>query len=236
MKRRATEGMTLIEVVVVVVIVALAFSGLSFSLGALTRTNLKSGAVKLASAARFAHYRAVIQGTTVRIAFDLPGNTFSVEEARGQIALARADDERRKQGLEEGGTEIVAVDPWSAAKSRMDQALKPNLGTSPFGPLETPSGASSTKYTNIALGRRVQIVKLIVPHEPTPLEQGKGSVHFFPGGITEHAVIQLSDGGEGRFSVELHPLTGKAKIHAEAYEPDSLLGDPENPENSEVDL
>lgn len=236
MTRRSNEGMTLIEVVVVVVIVALAFSGLSFSLGAMTRTNLKAGAVRLAAAARFAHYRAVIQGSTVRIAFDLPGGTFSIEEARGQIALARADDERRKEGLEEDGAEVVAVDPWSAARSRLDQALKPNLGTSPFGPLETKSGAASTKYTNVSLGRRVQIVKLIVPHQPTPLEQGKGAVHFFPGGITEHAVIQLSDGGEGRFSVELHPLTGKAKIHPEAYEPEELLGDPENPEASEVEL
>jgi hypothetical protein len=49
-------------------------------------------------------------------------------------------------------------------------------------------------------------------------------------------VIQLSDGGEGRYSVELHPLTGKAKIHSEAYEPDYLLGDPENPDATEVDL
>jgi general secretion pathway protein H len=224
--------MTLIEVVVVVVIVALAFSGLSFSLGAMTRTNLKAGAVRIAAAARFAHYRAVINGTTVRIAFDLPGGTFSVEEARGQIALARADDERRQQGLEEGGADVAAVDPWSAAKSRVDQAIKPNLGTSPFGPLET----GGKKYQSIALGRRVQIVKLIVPHEPTPLEQGKGAVHFFPGGLGEHAVIQLSDGGEGRYSVELHPLTGKAKIHPEAYEPDELLGDPEHPEATEVEL
>lgn len=234
MSRRSNEGMTLIEVVVVVVIVALAFSGLSFSLGAMTRTNLKAGAVKLAAAARFAHYRAVIQGTTVRIAFDLPGGTFSVEEARGPIALARADDERRKEALERGEN-VAAVDPWSAARSRIDQALKPNLGTSPFGPLESPSGGQLTKYQNIALGRRVQIVKLIVPHEPTPLEQGKGAVHFFPGGMSEHAVIQLSDGGEGRYTVELHPLTGKAKIHPEAYEPEELLGDPENPEATEVE-
>jgi prepilin-type N-terminal cleavage/methylation domain-containing protein len=230
------EGMTLIEVVVVVVIVALAFSGLSFSLGALTRTNLKAGAMKLAAAARFAHYRAVIQGTTVRIAFDLPGNTFSIEEAHGAIALARADDERRQQS-EEDGKEVVAVDPWSAAKSRVDQALKPNLGSSPFGPLEgATAGSSSTRYTNVPLGRRVQIVKLIVPHEPTPREEGKGAVHFFPGGMTEHAVIQLSDGGEGRYSVEIHPLTGRAKIHPEAYEPEELLGDPNKPEASEVKL
>jgi prepilin-type N-terminal cleavage/methylation domain-containing protein len=234
--KRAQAGMTLIEVIVVVVIIALAFSGLSFSLGALTRTNLKAGAMKLAAAARFAHYRAVIQGTTVRIVFDLPGNTFSIEEAHGQIALARADDERRQKSAEDGN-EIVAVDPWSAAKSRVEQALKPNLGSSPFGPLEGKDGSSSSsRYTNVGLGRRVQIVKLIVPHEPKPRDEGKGAVHFFPGGVTEHAVIQLSDGGEGRYSVEIHPLTGRAKIHPEAYEPEQLLGDPDKPEASEVDL
>ena len=88
--------MTLIEVMVVIVIMALAASGLSFSLGALTKTNAEVGRGKLAAAARFAHYRAIINGTTVRIAFDMPGNTFSVEEANGQVTLARKDDERRK--------------------------------------------------------------------------------------------------------------------------------------------
>ena len=39
-----------------------------------------------------------------------------------------------------------------------------------------------TRYQNVSLGRRVQMVKLIVPHQPEPVEQGKGAVHFFPGG------------------------------------------------------
>ena len=72
-------------------------------------------------------------------------------------------------------------------------------------------------------------MKLIVPHEPEPLEQGKGAVHFFPGGMTEHAVIQLSDGADAIYSVEIHPLTGRAQIYPEAYEPKELLGDPEQP-------
>lgn len=227
--------MTLIEVIVVVVIIALAGAGLSFSLGALTRTNLKSGAMKIASAARFAYYRAVIQGTTVRLSFDVPGNTFSVEEAHGHVTLARADDERRTEG-EESDSAPVAADPWAAAQTRISEALKPSLGASPFGSLQSASGQTMTRYDKVELGRRVQIVKLIVAHEPGPLESGHGSVHFFPSGMTEHAVIQLSDGSDTVFSVELHPLTGRARVHAGAFEPEQLLDDPEadDDEGSEV--
>lgn len=237
-KRRGgrERGMTLIEVVVVILIMALAASGLSFSLGALTRTNLKSGANKLAAAARFAHYRAIINGRTVRIAFDIPSNTFSLEEAHGKVALARADDERRSESMDEAGNEIVAVDPWAAARNRIDEALKPSFGASPFSPLTSSSGATMSRYQNVSLGRRVQVVKLIVPHHSEPVEQGKAAVHFFAGGITEHAVIQLSDGADSVFSVEIHPLTGRARIHAEAYVPRQLLGDPDEPDVSEVDL
>jgi general secretion pathway protein H len=231
---RGREGMTLIEVVIVVVIMALAASGLSFSLGALMRTNLKSGASKLAAAARFAHYRAIIEGRTVRLSFDVPGNTFSVEEAHSKVALARANDERRRDSVDDSGNEVVAVDPWAAARNRIDQALRPTYGASPFGPVKSTSGKAMSRYQNVSLGRRVQIVKLIVPHQPAPVEHGKGAVHFFPGGITEHAVVQLSDGADAIFTVELHPLTARARIHPEAYEPRRLLGDPDNPDVSEV--
>jgi Tfp pilus assembly protein FimT len=228
--------MTLIEVVVVVVIIAITASGLSFSFNALARTNLKGGAGKLAAAARYAYNRAVIQGTTVRIGFAVPGNTFSIEEAHGKVTLARVEDERRKDSLEEGGSEVVAVDPWAAARNRIEQALKPTLGATPFGPITSSTGQAIARYTDVALGRRVQIVKLIVPHQPAPLEQGKGGVHFFPGGMTEHAVLQLSDGGDTVYSVEIHPLTGRARVYPKAYEPDQLLGNPEDPDVSEVDL
>lgn len=219
--------MTLLEVIIVIAIIALATSGLSFSLGALTKTNLKSGASKIAAAARFAYNRATIRGTTVRIAFDLPGSTFSVEEGHGRVTLARKDDARRKDTAEERGGEVDAVDPWAAARNRVEQAVHPTLGESPFKPIANDDGKVLARYQKVPLGRRVQIVKLIVPHAAAPLEQGKAAVHFFPGGVGEHAVIQLSDGGDSIYSVEIAPLTGRATIRAEAYQPKELLGDPD---------
>jgi len=219
--------MTLIELIVVVVILALAASGLSFSLGAVTKTQLKSAASKLVAAARFAFNRAIVQGTTVRIAFDIPGNTFSIDEAMDGVALARNDDERRKNTVDKTGSDVVAVDPWTAARNRIQDALHPTFGASPFHPLADKNGKALARYSKVQLGRRIHFLKLLVPHEPAPLLHGKGAVHFFATGMTEHAVIQLSDGGESVYSVEVRALTGRCRVYPEAYEPHQL--EPVNP-------
>jgi general secretion pathway protein H len=251
-KRRRQEGMTLLEIVIVTAILALAASGLTFSLGALSRTQLKAGAGKLSAAVRFAYSRAITRGTTVRIKFAIPGNTFSIEEAKSGVTLARQSEKEAIGAHGEDGQTLSAVDPWAAAAARLNTPDKPTMGSSPFAPIssagrasamadgdeESASGSSSSgknRFTNVVLGRGVQIVKLTVPHEPEPLTNGEGAIHFFPGGRTEHAVIQLGDGREGVYSLEVHPLTGRARIYPEAYEPRELQDNPEDDDVSEVD-
>jgi prepilin-type N-terminal cleavage/methylation domain-containing protein len=253
-KRRRQEGMTLLEIVIVTAILALAASGLSFSLGALSRTHLKSGTGKLASAVRFAYSRAITRGTTVRIKFSIPGNTFSIEEAKSGVTLARLSEKEAVGTRGEDGQTLSAVDPWAAAAARLNTPDKPTLGSSPFTPITSgsrasadpvadeggddesaSSGSKKNRYTNVSLGRGVQIVKLTVPHEPEPVTGGEGAIHFFPGGRTEHAVVQLGDGRSGVYSLEVHPLTGRARIYPEAYEPRELQDNPEDDDVSEVD-
>ncbi|HKP60505.1 MAG TPA: prepilin-type N-terminal cleavage/methylation domain-containing protein [Polyangiales bacterium] len=233
-RTRTQEGMTLIEIIMVTVILALAVSGVSFSLGALTRTNLKGAAGKLGAAIRYAYNRAITQGTTVRVHFNVPGSTFSIEEAHNGVMVTRARDKKDKKNVDSSGKLADAVDPWAAAQARISQPDKPTVGASPFSALTTSDGEVLKRYQNVALGRGVQIIRLIVAHEPEPVSSGEGAVHFFPGGRTERAVIQLGDGRGGVYSVELHPLTGRVKVHAEAYEPKELLQELEGEEVSEV--
>lgn len=222
-RKRSLEGMTLLEIIMVTVIVALAMSGVSFSIGALTRTNLKGGSGKLGAAMRYAYNRAITQGTIVRVHFAIPGGTFSVEEAHSGIVMTRAKDKNDKQDLDEKGKRVDSVDPWAAAQAKLNHPDKPTVGASPFSGLMTEDGEPMKRYQNVSVGRGVQIIKLLVPHEPEPVTKGEGSVHFFPGGHTEHAVVQLGDGRGGVYSVEVHPLTGRVKIYGEVYEPKELL-------------
>ena len=63
-------------------------------------------------------------------------------------------------------------------------------------------------------------LRVHTPHEPLPREEGKAYVYYFPGGVTEHSIIQLSDGEDRVYSVEIHPLNGRAVIHRFEYEPE----------------
>jgi general secretion pathway protein H len=250
-RKDRSRGFTLLEVLVVIVIIGISLSMVGVGAGTLMRSELKSSCNKIISAARYAYNRAVIHGTTVRVSFQLPGETFSMEEAHGQITLARPDDELRFESAEEEGGEHAAdVDPWAAAKSRLQDTFKVTLGASAFAPIGGGAASgegegedegagqgrgSGSRFANMQLGRGIRIVKLIVPHEPVPRESGTGAVYFFPNGQTEHAVIQMAQRDGRIYSVEIHPLTGRGRVHTEPYEPELLLGDPEDREHSEVD-
>lgn len=215
---RTRQGFTLIEMMIVVIVVAIAATGLSYGLGALERTQLRSACMRLTAGARYAYNRSIARGTTVRLVFDLQQDTMSFEEAHGRITLARATDPRREEIAEESdGGDVSAVDPWSAARARLADTLRPSFGASPFQPIE------GRRYEARRLGEGITIERLITPHEPEPRTEGRGSLYFFPGGQTEHAVVWLSDGGDRVFSVEIHPLTGRTRVRGHAWEPDELL-------------
>jgi len=214
--------MTLIEIMIVIVILALATGGITMALGALTRTKLRSGCVKLMAASRYAYNRAISQGNTVRIRLDVNEGTMALEEAHGLITLSRMDDPRREGANEEEGQDGAGVDPWAAAEARLQETFQPTFGASPFAPITGRGGETLTRYQTQPIGSNVRVLRMFLPHEPEPREDGMGSIYFFPGGQTEHAVVQLTDGSDTVYAVELHPLTGRAKLHDWAFEPEDV--------------
>jgi len=221
---RANGGFTLIEVILVVAIIAVVVTGATFGLGAVTRTRLRSSAFKVASAAQFAYSRSLTQGTTIRLRFDFEKNTMAVEETDTPVTLATEAQLEADAGQ--------AVDPWDLARARLEKPLSPVQPTSPFQPITNQRGKVLERYTAQPVGDAISILGLITPHETDKRTDGEGSVYFFPGGLTEHAVIQLSDSSETVYSVEIHPLTGNARIHNFAFEPLDGLDDEGEVEDS----
>lgn len=240
-RRVREEGLTLVEMMIVVALLALVAVGVSFGIGALHRTKLRSAAMDVVAAARFAYHRAVSRSSTVRLAFDLDAHTIAVEEARGHVTLdvsedAESDDEEDRS----------AADPWARAQARLDGSMSAQLGRSAFGPIEGSDGDPIEKYLphrlpvveggiveaaegdpSAALAEagepEVRLYRLVTPHEPEPRETGRGYVYFFPGGRTERAYIYLTDDdGTNVYTVEIHPLTGRAVVHRGEIEPMEL--------------
>ena len=214
---RLREGFTLIEVLVVIAIAAVVIGGATFGLGAVTRTRLRSSAFKVMSAARFAYSRALTQGTTTRLRFDFEQDTMAVEETDTPVTLATSEQVESTAG--------GAVDPWDLARSRLEKPYEPPRPTSPFQPIANSSGKVLKQYTAQPIGDGISLHALITPHEMDKRTEGEGSIYFFPGGLTEHAVVQLTDSSDTVYSIEVHPLTGNGRIHNFAYEPVDELDD-----------
>jgi general secretion pathway protein H len=227
----AQRGFSLIELLIVICIIALASTGVVMGIGALTRSKMRAAAMQIVAATRFAYGRSVAQGTTVRLVFDMESGSMKVDEARGTVTLSRSEDGQRASDDEDEDAEkdesASSIDPWEAARLRIEQPLEPSFGRSPFGPVEDAMGRALSMSKARPLGERIRVVKIITPHDPEPLESGVGAVYFFPGGNSEHAVIQLQNPEEEVFSVEVLPLTGRARVHPFAYEPESLTEDDE---------
>ncbi|MEM7448077.1 MAG: prepilin-type N-terminal cleavage/methylation domain-containing protein [Myxococcota bacterium] len=216
------HGVTLIEILVVILLLSLAVSGSALGLGALTRSSLRKSCFTVVAAARFAYARAVTQGKTIRIVLDFETQNISIEEAEGHVVLARSDDEIRQE-LDEDEEDLAAVDPWAVAEARLEEAFTPSFGASPFQPMRGPSGEVLKRYKPRAIGDHIRFARLITPHEIEPREYGKGSIYFFPQGRTERAIVQLSDRGGSIFSIEIHPLTGRGTVYPYAFEPEALI-------------
>ena len=208
---KTNGGFTLIEVILVVAIIAVVVTGATFGLGAVTRTRLRSASFRVMSAARYAYNRAITQGTTTRLHFDFEQNTMAVEESETPVTLATSDDLDGEAG--------DAVDPWALARARLEKPLDPPVPRSPFQPITNANGATLKRYTAQPVGDGISVQALITPHEIDKRTDGEGSVYFFPGGFAEQAVIQLSDSSDTIYSIEIHPLTGNARIHNFAFEP-----------------
>jgi len=212
------DGFTLIEVILVVAIIAIVVTGATFGLGALTRSRLRSASFKVMSAAQYAYNRSVTHGTTTRLLFDFEKHTMAVEETATPVTIASFEQLEADTG--------TAVDPWELAKQRVEEPLesKPQP-TSPFSPISTDSGKPIKRYQAQPLADGIEVHALLTPRDPDPRTEGEAGVYFFPGGMTEHTVVQLKDSNENIYSVEIHPLTGKGRLHPYAYEPIDELDD-----------
>src|SRR5882672_2501637 len=86
------SGMTLIEIMIVIILLAMVASGITYSFNALNRTYLRSACMHITAASRYAYNRAIARNTTVRLVFNLHDGTMAFEESEIPIALARIGD------------------------------------------------------------------------------------------------------------------------------------------------
>jgi general secretion pathway protein H len=160
----------------------------------------------LVSAVRLAQNRTNTTGKPVRLVLDLDKRRALLEEA-DSISFAR-----QKGGV--AGGALAADEAEKKARAETERLLE---GAKPqrtqFKPLKELSDPADPKQGR-ELGNGVQFLSVETDHDEEPVTEGRAYIYFWPGGITERAIIRLkrTDTSAEGLAVLIHALTGRAEI------------------------
>jgi general secretion pathway protein H len=211
----ARRGLTLIEIIVVLTIVAVVSGVAVAGSMQLPSARLRRSATMLASAVKVAYTRATATSRNLRLVMDLDRQRIWLEQSdipmlvqsSSKVATAGADAVTQvEQDAISEGDKIVKGPP--VAKPR----FKP-IETYGFGDVESGKGGKSLQH-----GIKFRSVQ--TPHDEAPRTSGRAYLYFWPGGRTELASIELrigdSEESSRTLTVAVAPLTGKVTVKAGA--------------------
>ncbi|MEM1029298.1 MAG: prepilin-type N-terminal cleavage/methylation domain-containing protein [Myxococcota bacterium] len=217
---RRRRGVTLIEVLVTIALVAVLMGGAAMGMGSLSSSRLRASSTRVASAFRVAYGHANSSGRVTRLVFTMNPDaenaadraTISIEDSPGVLYLqsgditggAEATTEFEKSALEEGQAIAAGERP-------------PRPAFSPVKNLNGFRGGSGTKMAVKSLEPGILFRQVEVMHDVEPVTEGRAYVYFFPGGQAEPASIQVMKNTDDLddddiLTIQVAPLTGKTTI------------------------
>jgi general secretion pathway protein H len=212
--KASQRGLTLIEVVIAVALIAILSGSLLFGRNMLVGSRVKSAATLIVSAVRYGLTRANSTGRPARLVIDFDKKQLTIEEASTSLMLR-----------EKGGDQTGGADPATAAETKARAEAEriidgPHASRAKFGKLAGVHGSIEELANGRALGDGVEIVTVRTEHDDEVVREGRAYIYFWPGGTTERAIVQLKKAGdkEAALTVVVSPLTGRAKIEKGAVD------------------
>jgi general secretion pathway protein H len=228
-RRRQRAGLTLVELLIVVALIAIMSAGVIFGSGMLTSSRQRAAATLVVSAVRMGITRANTTGKPVRMVFDLDNHRLLLEESTGVLL-------REKDKGAAGGAD-PATEAEQKARKDAERILEgPHAPRAHFSPVKQFGFDGDEAALGRELGKGIRYKMVQTEHDEEERKEGRAYLFFWPGGGTERAVIQLirTDDPQGEpLSVVVSPLTGRAKIQKgdvklEAPRNDEEFGELEN--------
>jgi general secretion pathway protein H len=209
--RSSERGLSLIEILIVMAIMAIVTGAAVGGTMQLPSSRLKRTATMLASAVKVAYTRATATSRSLRLVLDLEGQKIWLEESDAPMLVRSADPSgtggadpltQAEQAALAEGAQIVKGPPVARPRFHAIEAYG-------FGELEAGKGGKP-------LQRGIAFRSVQTTHDDVPRTSGRAYLYFWPGGRTELASIQLriqnSESESQELTVLVAPLTGKVAI------------------------
>jgi general secretion pathway protein H len=207
--RSRARGVTLIEVMIVLVLVAV-MTGLGLgALGMAESARLRSSAAMIASAIRVAYGHANASSKVTRLVFNLEQRTVAIEEAQGQLWLAKND---------RTGGAAAATEAERKAQEEAESIFQgPRAPRPSFRPVKVFGFGNSDKNIPAKeLERGVRFLQIETGHQDDVAKTDQAYLYFWPGGQTERAGVQICVStctlDSDVLTLFVSPLTGKVDM------------------------
>jgi general secretion pathway protein H len=202
------RGVTLVEVLIVVAIVAVASTLGVLGSGMADGARLRRSSALVASAIRVAYGHANASSKVVRLVFNLDQGTVAIEESSGQLWLAKND--------RTGGAQAATETERRAIEDAETILKGPRAPRPSFHPVKAFGFNPEKGIAGKNLERNIRFSQIETAHQDDVIKNDQAYLYFWPGGQTERASIQLSVAGStldsDSLTILVSPLTGKAEI------------------------
>ena len=212
-RRGSRRGLTLIEIIVVISIVALIMGVAVAGSMQLPSARLRKTATMIASAVKVGYTRATSTSRDLRLVMDLEHEKIWLEETSVPMLV------QSKAVTPTGGAEAV-TDAERAAVQEGDRIVKgPPIAKPSFRPLDTYGfGDDEAGKGGKPLQRGIRFRQVQTAHDDAARTGGRAYLYFWPGGLTERASIQIRIGESEEdyqtLTLMVSPLTGKVTVKA----------------------
>jgi prepilin-type N-terminal cleavage/methylation domain-containing protein len=202
------RGFTLIEILVGLGLMVLALSlGVGFLRDSFS-SEIRNVSRQVAAMARYAHHHAMLEQRTYRIVFNINEGLVRVEAGPEDFTLDL--------------TEFTETD-----KKDKDTQTSKRGDSEEAEPPPSFQRAESKQLSQYQIPDVVKVASIETTFTPDPWIEGQMALYFFPSGLTQQAIIVLSDENAERFvSLVFYPTTARVRMEPESLRLSDFFGKP----------
>ena len=185
----AEQGLTLVELLVVVALIALIAAIALPSVGGYLKLSVNTAAREISSTVKETYNSTAMTGKVHRLVYDLDAQEYWVESGPSTALLDTQESkekEERKRRFAKPGEKDPKEDLFKLEK-----------------------GVTRKK---MSLPRGVVFEDVLTEGAKEPFSSGKAYTHFFPHGITEQTLIHLKDNSKHQTTLVISPLIGRTQV------------------------
>lgn len=207
---RRGRGLTLIEISISLMVVALLLLVAVPSIEAVAGVRAREEAGRLSGAIRYMYGQSALSGKTCRLRFDLDEQSYSAQCTQQRFTVSGAK-EKSRDGMKVEEEEAASVsrttysvqDELLGSSEKLRESVERQAEFSEYaddevGPRKMPDGANLAVWTSRQTQRYTK---------------GEAFIYFFPQGHTEKAQVYVSDDeGDDVYTLIVSPLSGKVRV------------------------